>query len=101
MKHTLRERSRVHHSDQGVQYASREYLEKLREHGMLPSMSRPANPYDNATCESFLRTLKREEIYASAYRDFEDLQERVEESVFPEVIRAAGHRLITIGSLYH
>lgn len=71
----------VHHSDQGVQYASREYLEKLREHGILPSMSRPANPYDNATCESFLKTLKREEIYASTYRDFEDLQERVEEFI--------------------
>jgi len=71
----------VHHSDQGVQYASREYLQKLKEHGMLPSMSRPANPYDNATCESFLKTLKREEIHAGVYRDFEDLQERVEEFV--------------------
>jgi transposase InsO family protein len=50
----------VHQSDQGVQYASREYLQKLKEHGMLPSMSRPANPYDNATCESFLKTLKGE-----------------------------------------
>jgi putative transposase len=71
----------VHHSDQGVQYASREYLQKVREHGMLPSMSRPANPYDNATCESFLRTLKREEIHASAYRDFEDLRKGVEEFI--------------------
>ena len=71
----------VHHSDQGVQYASREYLQRLREHEMLPSMSRPANPYDNATCESFLRTLKREEIQASTYRDFGDLQERVEEFI--------------------
>ena len=43
----------VHHSDQGVQYACSEYMQKLREHGMLPSMSRPSNPYDNATCESF------------------------------------------------
>jgi transposase InsO family protein len=42
---------------------------------MLPSMSRPANPYDNATCESFLKTLKREEIHASTYHDFEDLQD--------------------------
>jgi transposase InsO family protein len=71
----------VHHSDQGVQYTSSEYLQRLREHGMLPSMSRPANPYDNATCESFLKTLKREEIYASIYRDFEDLQERTEEFI--------------------
>jgi transposase InsO family protein len=44
-------------------------------------MSRPANPYDNATCESFLKTLKREEIYANTYRDFEELQESVEEFI--------------------
>ena len=71
----------VHHSDQGVQYASSEYLQKLREHGMLPCMSRPANPYDNATCESFLKTLKCEEIRAGIYRDFEDLRQRVEEFI--------------------
>jgi putative transposase len=71
----------VHHSDQGVQYACSEYMQKLREHGMLPSMSRPSNPYDNATCESFLKTLKREEIHASTYGDFEDLRERIEEFI--------------------
>ena len=71
----------VHHSDQGVQYACSEYMQKLREHGMLPSMSRPSNPYDNATCESFLKTLKREEIHASTYRDFEDLRERMGEFI--------------------
>jgi transposase InsO family protein len=71
----------VHHSDQGVQYASKEYMQTLWKHGMLPSMSRPANPYDNATCESFLKTLKREEIYATTYRDFEDLQKRLEEFI--------------------
>jgi hypothetical protein len=54
----------VHHSDRGVQYASGVYIAALREHGMVPSMSRPANPYDNASCESFMRTLKREEIRA-------------------------------------
>jgi len=48
---------------------------------MLPSMSRPANPYDNATCESFLKTLKREEIYARAYRDFEDLHRGLEQFI--------------------
>ena len=57
----------VHHSDRGVQYASEEYVGVLERHGMIPSMSRPANPYDNATCESFLKTLKREEIYANQY----------------------------------
>ena len=71
----------VHHSDQGVQYTSTEYMQKLWEHGMLPSMSRPASPYDDATCESFLKTLKREEIHASTYRDFEDLRGRVEEFI--------------------
>jgi transposase InsO family protein len=71
----------VHHSDQGVQYASREYIEKLREHQMLASMSRPGNPYDNATCESFIKTVKQEEIYVGEYRDFEDLLQRVEEFI--------------------
>jgi len=50
----------VHHSDRGLQYASAEYVQVLREHQMIPSMSRPANPYDNASCESFMKTLKRE-----------------------------------------
>jgi putative transposase len=56
-------------------------MEALREHGMLPSMSRPANPYDNATCESFLRTLKREEISANTYRDFEQLHQGLKEFI--------------------
>ena len=48
----------VHHSDRGLQYASAEYVGVLRQHQMIPSMSRPANPYDNASCESFMKTLK-------------------------------------------
>jgi transposase InsO family protein len=71
----------VHHSDRGVQYACREYVGLLASHGMLPSMSRPANPYDNASCESFMRTLKREEIYANTYRDMEDLRAHIEEFI--------------------
>ncbi len=67
----------VHHSDRGVQYASREYSALLEKHHMLASMSRPGNPYDNARCESFMRTLKREEIHASSYRDLEDLQAHI------------------------
>ena len=67
----------VHHSDRGLQYASEEYARVLRLHGIVPSMSRPANPYDNAFCESFMRTLKREEIDARAYRDLSDLQANV------------------------
>jgi len=53
----------------------------LREHRMVLSISRPANPYDNATCESFLRTLKREEINATAYRDFEQLHQGLKEFI--------------------
>jgi len=64
----------VHHSDRGVQYASGAYVAVLRKHGMIPSMSRPANPYDNASCESFMKTLKREEIYANEYRDLDHLR---------------------------
>jgi putative transposase len=68
----------VHHSDRGVQYASEDYVKILRKHQMIPSMSRPANPYDNASCESFMKTLKREEIYANDYRDLEHLLGNVE-----------------------
>ena len=64
----------VHHSDRGIQYASGAYVEVLRQQQMIPSMSRPANPYDNASCESFMKTLKREEIYATAYRDLDHLR---------------------------
>jgi putative transposase len=71
----------VHHSDRGSQYACREYVDLLESHSMLPSMSRPANPYDNASCESFMRTLKREEIYANSYRDLEDLRAHIEEFI--------------------
>ena len=61
----------VHHSDRGVQYASHDYTELLRKHGAICSMSRAGNPYDNARCESFLKTLKQEEIYCREYRDLE------------------------------
>jgi putative transposase len=68
----------VHHSDRGVQYASGEYAAVLRKRQMIPSMSRPANPYDNASCESFMKTLKREEIYANDYRDLKHLLGNIE-----------------------
>jgi transposase InsO family protein len=68
----------VHHSDRGVQYASGDYVQLLRKHQMIPSMSRPANPYDNASCESFMKTLKREEIYANDYRDLKHLLGNIE-----------------------
>ena len=62
----------IHHSDQGVQYASKEYVACLKEHGILVSMSRTGNPYDNAFAESFLKTLKCEEVYLNEYGTFND-----------------------------
>ncbi len=60
----------VHHSDRGVQYASSIYTEMLKERHAAISMSRKGNPYDNAACESFMKTLKHEEVYRNEYRDF-------------------------------
>ena len=74
-------RGLVHHSDRGVQYASQEYIKLLQQHHIIPSMSRPANPYDNASCESFMKTLKREEIYAGEYRNLEQLRQHLEEFI--------------------
>ena len=71
----------VHHSDRGFQYAHAEYIAILEKHHMVPSMSRPANPYDNASCESFMKTLKREEIYANKYDDLENLRANIEEFI--------------------
>lgn len=62
----------VHHSDQGVQYASIDYTAVLKEHGIAISMSRKGNPYDNAYAESFFKTFKYEEVYLSEYASFED-----------------------------
>jgi len=71
----------VHHSDRGLQYACAEYIAILEKYRMVPSMSRPANPYDNASCESFMKTLKREEIYANKYDDLEHLRANIEEFI--------------------
>jgi putative transposase len=71
----------VHHSDRGLQYASEEYIKVLENNRVIPSMSRPANPYDNASCESFMKTLKREEIYANNYNDLEQLRSNIEEFI--------------------
>jgi transposase InsO family protein len=68
----------VHHSDRGLQYASAEYANLLRRHQIVPSMSRPANPYDNACCESFMRTLKREEVDGRSYDNFQHLHSEIE-----------------------
>ncbi len=62
----------VHHSDRGVQYASHDYTGLLKQRGIQISMSRKGNPYDNAACESFMKTLKYEEVYRTEYRDLPD-----------------------------
>ncbi|MES2391392.1 MAG: IS3 family transposase [Acidobacteriota bacterium] len=69
----------VHHSDRGVQYACNAYVDLLTEHGIEPSMSRAGNPYDNAKCESFMKTLKQEEIYTRKYRNRADLEAHIGE----------------------
>ena len=69
----------VHHSDRGVQYASQDYTEMLKQHKAQISMSRKGNPYDNAACESFMKTLKYEEVYRNEYRDFQEAHASIRE----------------------
>jgi putative transposase len=69
----------VHHSDRGVQYASQDYTEMLKQHKAQISMSRKGNPYDNAACESFMKTLKYEEVYRNEYRDFQEAHTSIRE----------------------
>jgi putative transposase len=69
----------VHHSDRGVQYASLDYTELLKQHKAQISMSRKGNPYDNAACESFMKTLKYEEVYRNEYRDFQEARASIRE----------------------
>ena len=68
----------VHHSDRGVQYACGAYIDCLRAHNIRVSMSRRGNPYDNAKAESFMKTLKQEEVYMNEYRSLEQAQENIE-----------------------
>jgi transposase InsO family protein len=67
----------VHHSDRGIQYASEEYTSMLSAHGILPSMSRAGNPWDNAACESFMKTLKAEQIDGRSYATMEELRQEI------------------------
>lgn len=71
----------VHHSDQGVQYASNGYTDALRGRGILVSMSRRGNPYDNAKAESFMKTFKVEEVYLSEYESFADAKQNIDEFI--------------------
>ena len=68
----------THHSDRGVQYASHDYTNLLKEHGVQISMSRSGNPYDNAICESFMKTLKYEEVYRQEYRDLTEARASID-----------------------
>lgn len=69
--------SLIHHSDRGVQYACHEYTARLAAHTIQPSMSRIGNPYDNAKAESFMKTLKQEEVDGRDYRDLEHAREAI------------------------
>ena len=64
--------SLIHHSDRGIRYACSDYVGRLEQVGIQPSMSRPACPWDNAMAESFMRTLKKEEVDGRSYRDLAD-----------------------------
>jgi putative transposase len=67
----------IHHSDQGVQYASSGYVDELKRHGFEISMARTGNPYENAMVESFFKTLKHEEVYLCEYETFGDVVARL------------------------
>jgi len=69
----------VHHSDRGVQYASGDYTDLLKANGIDISMSRQASPWENAACESFMKTLKCEEVYRTEYRNVTDARARIGE----------------------
>ncbi|MBZ5681651.1 MAG: IS3 family transposase [Acidobacteriia bacterium] len=64
----------IHHSDRGIQYACADYLTLLADHGVQPSMSRVGNPYDNAKAESFMKTLKQEQVRGNDWRDLDALR---------------------------
>jgi putative transposase len=64
----------IHHSDRGMQYASYDYIDQLKQIDAQISMSSVGNPYDNAKAESFFKTLKQEEVYLKEYHSFEDAE---------------------------
>lgn len=73
--------SLIHHSDQGVQYACNEYVNRLNELGIRISMSRKGNPYDNAFAESFMKTLKVEEVYLKEYKTFDEAYNNIKQFI--------------------
>jgi transposase InsO family protein len=68
----------THHSDRGSQYASKDYTDLLKDRGIEISMSRKGNPWDNAACESFMKTLKYEEVFRNEYRDLAEAKRSIQ-----------------------
>ena len=79
LSHRMIEPGLVHHSDRGTQYASGDYTDLLKAHGITISMSRKGNPWDNAACESFMKTLKYEEVHRNEYRDLAEVRGAIRE----------------------
>ena len=73
--------SLIHHSDRGVQYASLTYRQRLADHDVTVSMSRPGNPFDNAKAESFMKTLKTEELNARSFKTINDARIRIDDFI--------------------
>jgi putative transposase len=71
----------IHHSDRGIQYACGDYVGRLEAAGIQPSMSKAGCPYDNAMAESFMKTLKAEEVDASLYRDLDHARTEIGEFI--------------------
>ena len=79
LAHRAVEAGLVHHSDRGSQYASNDYTDLLKANGIQISISRKANPWDNAACESFMKTLKYEEVLRNEYRDLAEARSSIRE----------------------
>lgn len=79
LKQRIVEPGLVHHSDRGSQYASNDYTDLLKANGIQISMSRKGNPWDNAACESFMKTLKYEEVLRNEYRDLAEARASIRE----------------------
>ena len=73
--------SLIHHSDRGIQYASNDYRQRLADHDIAVSMSRPGNPYNNAKAESFMKTLKHEELNARSFKTITDARDRIDDFI--------------------
>jgi putative transposase len=73
--------SLIHHSDRGIQYASNDYRQRLADHDIAVSMSRPGNPFDNAKAESFMKTLKYEELNARSFTSITDARIRIDDFI--------------------